>query len=418
MIRDLFIKLKNNKKIDKVLGICLIVSLSIYIFSLPSFSGREKYNLVSYIFMGLSGAFVLIKCILYKPVVFDTKILIIFFFAAEALIGTMIYSHEYKHWLTILLLSITLVIFYYSFCIIDNKRLLLKIIGFSLLSFGIYFAIHYRANIISFNLDEPIKIFFDNPNTLGTYFSLSSSVFLYLALSSKKKVEWLYLLPCFFMLFLGLFTGSRHYIITTGVAFIGILFVSLGKKKWLALIITASLIVSFLLILQLPVLGSLKEKISRAITTLFGIGSAKYDPSTIQRTIWPQYGFSIGSHLLFFGYGAEGFSIYSGIGTYSHNTYSEIFCNYGLFGTVIFYSAFLYPLALLIRSKNVTIKFGIVIVLFYLTKSFFGVCFNSKDTYLMLALLFYYSNSISLGDYDNKKAISEFTNDSFYEVKI
>ncbi len=151
---------------------------------------------------------------------------------------------------------------------------------------------------------------------------------------------------------------------------------------------------------------------------MFGIGNAKYDPSAVQRTIWPQYGFSIGSRVLFFGYGAEGFSIYSGIGTYSHNTYSEIFTNFGIFGTVFFYSAFLYPLVLLIRSKDRTIKFGIVVALFYFAKSFFGVCFNSKDTYVMLAFLFYLTKDLSLGSFVGFGEKREMVSNAYFEVQI
>ena len=418
MIKSFIAKLKESQKAKRTTYILLVAILSLYIFSLPSFSGRAKLNLISYALMAISIAIVSFRYVLYEKFVFDKKLLIVLFFVIEALIGTSFHSHEFIHWLTIMLLFVTLVVFYYGFKVIDNKRLILKMIGFALLAFGAYFALKYRLIIIKFNLEEPIDKIFDNQNTLGTYFSLGSAIFLYLALTSNKKMEWLYLIPCFIMLFLGLFTGSRHFIITTGVAFVSAILISFKKKKWLAALIIIGVIILFFIIIQLPPLAPFKERIDRAISTLFGIGNAKYDPSSVQRTIWPLYGFSIGSKVLFFGYGAEGFSMYSGIGTYSHNTFSEIFCNFGLFGTLIFYSAFLYPLVLLIRSKDNTIKFGIIVILFYFAKSFFGVCFNSKDTYIMLALLFYLTKDSSLGSFVGFGTKRVFTTNTYYEVQI
>lgn len=399
MIKDVFLKIKSNSKFSKVLNIILIISLAIYIFSIPSFSGIAKWNLISYAFMAISAFIVFLKYLFYKKFSFNPRLLILFLFAIEAFIGTAFYSHDFRHWFTIVLLLITLIVFYYAFCVIENKTVIFRIIAYSLFTFALYFAFHYRANILKFNLEESLGGDFDNVNTIGTYFSLGSAVFLYLAIAGKKKVEWLHIIPCLIMLFLGMFTGSRHFILTTGVAFIVTIMVSIRKKKWLAALIIVGSIGLFFLVIQIPPLAILKERINRGISTLFGIGTAKYDPSAMQRFIWPQYGFNLGSRVLLFGYGAEGFSIYSDIGTYSHNTYSEIICNFGILGCLIFFFAFLYPFALAIRSRDRNINIVYVIVFFYLVKGFFGVYFASKDAYMMIALLLYLTKDIRLGEF-------------------
>ena len=194
--------------------------------------------------------------------------------------------------------------------------------------------------------------------------------------------------------------------------------VAFKKRKWLAALIIVGAVGLFFIIIQIPALAALKERIDRGISTLFGIGSAKYDPSAVQRFIWPQYGFNIGSRVLLFGYGAEGFSIYSGIGTYSHNTYSEIICNFGLLGCLIFYFALLYPLALTIRSRDRSINIVYVIVSFYLVKGFFGVYFASKDAYMMIALLLYLTKDIKLGEYVGFGIRQIQHLDYYYEVSI
>ena len=417
MFKSLLIKMKSNTRLANVINVGLIVFLSLYVFSIPAFSGRAKLYLISYALMAILGLLIAIKYILYEKFSFDRRLLIVFLFVVEALIGTIIYSHEFRHWLTIALLFITCVIFYYSFCAIDKSRLVQKIIAYSLLVFGLYFAFHYRGAILKFNLDNPLGRDFDNVNTVGTYFSLGSSLFLYLALSADKKLGLLYVIPCGFMLFLGLFTGSRHFIITTGITFIATIFVAIKTKKWIALLVIAGVIAMFFAGIQLPQLAPLKERINRGLTTLFGIGNSKYDPSAVQRTIWPQYGYNLGSKVLLFGYGAEGFSIYSGIGTYSHNTYSEIICNFGLFGTLIFYTAFVLPLFLAIRSRKRSLSFIIVVVTFYIVKGFFGVYFASKDAYLMIALIMYLAKDIRLGNYVGF-GVNSIAGNSYCEVNI
>lgn len=399
MIRKIYKRIKNNLKFSKALNIGLFISLAFYIFSIPSFSGIEKLNLISYAFMAISAFIVFLKYSLYEKFVFNPRLLILFIFAIEAFIGTALYSRDFRHWFTIVLLLITFIVFYYSFNLIGDKTLIFRIIAYSLFAFALYFVFHYRSNIFRFKFGEALGSYFDNVNTIGTYFSLGSIFFFYLALNGKKKIEWLHIIPCIVMLFLGLFTGSRHFIITTGIALIVMLMVTFKKRKWLAVLIIVSIIGLFFIIIQIPALSVLKEKIDRAITTMFGFGTAKYDPSVVQRVIWPQYGFNIGSRVLLFGYGAEGFSFYSGIGTYSHNTYSEIICNFGLLGCLIFFFSLLYPLVLAIKSKDRSINIIYAIVSFYLVKGFFGVYFASKDAYIMIALLLYLTKDIKLGEY-------------------
>lgn len=418
MLKRLVLRIKSNQVFNKIIGICLLIVFALYIFSIPSFSGRSKLNLVSYGFMIFAALFVVLKYAFYEKFVFNRRLLILLIFALEAFIGTALFSHDFRHWLTILLMFLTLIVFYYGFCTIKNKRLIYKIIAFSFLAFGLYFAIHYRGSILKLDLENPMGEYFDNVNTVGTYFSLGSAIFLYLAITFKRKTEWLYLIPAFLMLFLGMFTGSRHFIITTGVTFIVAILVGFKKKKWIAALIIVAAIALFFAVIQLPPLAAFKERIDRGITTLFGIGNAKYDPSVVQRTIWPQYGINLGSRVLLFGYGAEGFSIYSGIGTYSHNTYSEIICNFGILGALIFFFSFIYSLILAIRSKDRSINFVIVVVTFYLIKGFFGVYFASKDAYLMIALIMFLTKDVHLGKYVGLLPKPSFKSIPYYEVQI
>ena len=399
MFKSFIEKLRSNQNFKKLLNIFLVISFALYIFSIPSFSGRAKLNLISYGLMAISAVLVFLTYLLYEHFIFDKRLIILLLFVFESLIGTLLHSHDYRHWLSIVLLYLSFLIFYYGFCLIKDKKKIILVIAFALLSFGLYFAFNYRTSVFHLNFNEPLGNDFDNVNTIGTYFSIGSTLFLYLALTAKKKIEWFYILPCVLLLGLGMFTGSRHFIITTGVTFIACFLIVIKKHKWIALLGIIIVIGLFFAIIQLPSLATIKERINRGITTLFGIGDAKTDTSAIQRTIWPQYGFTLGTRVLLFGYGASGFTIFSGIGTYSHNTYSEIICNFGICGAFIFYSAFLYPFILSIRSRKRENDIVLILVIFYLIKGFFGVYISSKDAYVILAFLFYSTKDIHLLEY-------------------
>ena len=421
MLNRLISSLKNSDRAHKIINITLIACLALYIFSIPAFSARPKWNYVSYFLMALCAAMTVIEYVLYEKLFFDRRLLIFAVFILEALVGTAIFSHDFRHWLTIILVTLSLAIFYYAFSAIKDKRLIYQIIAFSFLAFGIYFAFVYRGRVLTFKLSgESLGGYFDNVNTVGTYFSLGSILFLYLALFNKRKLEYLYLIPALGMLYLGIFTGSRHFLITTIVAAFFVVFLSIKKRKWIALLAFGVAIGLFFIIIQIPALADFRERINRAITTLFGIGNYKIDPSVVQRTLWPRYGFNLGSKELLFGYGVEGFSIYSGIGTYAHNNYAEVMCNFGIFGLVIFYSALLYPFFLAIRSKDKTKYIVIIIITFYLVKGFFGVYYSSKDAYMMLALCFCLVKDIHLGDFKefNFKIKRDDVTNSYFEVSI
>ena len=418
MMERLFLRIKSNSKINVLLSIALILSLCAYVFSIPMFSALPKLNLISYALMAATAFIVFLKYFFYEKFVFNRRLLILLIFAIEAFIGTAFYSHDFRHWFTIVLLVVELFVFYYAFSAIGNRKWILRIISYGLFGFALYFAYYYRSDLLKFNLDKPLGTDFDNVNTVGTYFSLGSALFLYLALTSKRWFEWVHIIPCVVMLVLGFFTGSRHYIITTGAAFLTTMMVAFRKRKWLAPLLFAIAIGLLIVVIQIPSLAFLKERIDRGISTIFGTGNAKYDPSAVQRFIWPRYGFNIGSRVLLFGYGAEGFSIYSGIGTYSHNTYSEIICNFGLLGCLIFFFALLYPLILTIRSHDRRINITYVIVVFYLVKGFFGVYFASKDTYIMIALMLFLTKDIKLGEYVGLRKANALNNNQYCEVKI
>ena len=422
MVKRWFHIIKESAKAHKVVNITLAVCLTLYIFSIPAFSARPTWNYISYGLMILTSLVTIIEYVFYEKFAFDRRLLIFLVFAIEASVGTIIYyPHDFRHLLSVFLVFLSLVVFYYAFICLKDKKLIFKMVAYSMLVFGLYFTYKYYNKVLTFSISSKERYgwYFDNVNTVGSYFSLGGIIFLYLGFFFNKKRELFYLIPGFFLFYLGLFTGSRQFLLTTFFAAYLVFAFSLRKRKWIAPVALVAFIVIFIGVLQIPKLADYKDQFERAIATIFDTGKAKIDPSVIERVLWPRNGFALGSKEFFFGYGVEGFAHYSGLETYSHNNYSEVFCNTGILGLVIFYIGVLYPALLTIRSKDKTLRMVIVIVVFYLTKGFFGVYYYSKDAYLMFGLMLYMVKDVKLGkfiDFDLFKKPKD--NQNMKEVSI
>lgn len=417
-MKSFFLKIKENPKIRKVLYVSILVLMLLYIFSIPSFSGRPKWNVVSYIFMGALGFTTFAYTLLYQKLMFNKQLLIPVIFAAFALIGTAIYSHQFRMWLTLILMCITMFVLFYVFTAIDNKRLIFKIIIFAFLLFGFYFLFVYRNDFKSINLSYlRWGSYFDNVNTIGFYLSIAFTLSLYFCLTFNKKRELLYILPAILFFALGILTGSRAFIVVAVVGALFILYLRLKNHIWIFIVVVASLTSLFFILINIPIFGFLRNQFDQTLFTLFGIGYSKVDTSTVQRMIWPEYAWFLGSKNMLIGYGCNGFSIFSGIGTYSHNNYSEVACNFGIIGLLLYYLAFASPMLFALKPKEKDIYLVFVLAILYFTRSFFGVTYYSKDSYLILAILYYLTNNCKIPYFTIRQRYVVGSQD-FYEVSI
>ena len=422
-INSLIDFLKTKTMLRQVSYWAIIILFALYVFSIPSFSGRAKWNLISYALMGLFLALVIFYTTVYSKWSFNKKLLIPSLFVGVAFLGTTFYSHSFIGtsgkigWTSLVLMLLTLFSFYYAFVIINNPTLILKIIVLAFFAFAIYFTIIYRSSIIRFQINSSrLGGYFDGINAIGFYFSLNFVFSLYLGLFFKKKRELLYLATAIVFLFLGLFTGSRAFLVCSLIGTIVVTFVRLRKRLLLFFIILGVLVALILILVNIPQLAYLKDQLDRALYTLFGIGNSKLDTSTIQRVLWPRYAFYLASKNLIFGLGVEGFGEFSGIGTYAHNNFAEVICDFGIIGFVLYYLAFLYPLILSV-NKGGEKRIIQIIVFLYIIRSFFGIIYYSKESYLALAFCFYLTKDYSIKDIviiNKRKEQSEV----YYELAI
>ena len=406
-------KIKKNNKIKKLLFFTIIFFLFCYIFSIPSFSGMSKFNLVTYFSLaaltGVTGLYIFF----YSKIVFSKRLLVPCYFVFFSLVGTIFFSHQFRSWLSLLLLLISFFISYHVFNIIGQTKLILKIIVLAFLAFAIFFSAIYWPDILRFRFTSKAGSFFDGVNVIGFYFAIAFSLSFYIALFRDKKSEFIYLLLSLLFCFLGLFTGSRAFIFVTLFGCITVLFLRLKKHPFMFLLSLVVVIGLIFILINIPQLSFLKEQFERALYTIFGIGGSKIDTSTVQRVLWPRYAFYLSSKNVFIGYGCGGFAIYSGIGTYAHNNFAETLCNFGLIGFALYYLCYFYPLLYSIKQKR-EIQIVILFFVLFIVRSFFGVVYYSKESYLIIALCFYITKDCRANIFSKASSLAK----DYYECKI
>lgn len=410
VIMELISNLRSSLIFKRILYYSIIFFLFAYTFSVPSFGESSSFLRFSiYISMVFLGSLTTIYCFLYEDFRINMTALLIPLFCIFSLIGTLLYSHQYRTWFSLVLLAISFFVFTYSFKILKNKHLIISIIALAFFAFSLYYIVYYRKEIIDFRsyTSNSFRLgwFFDNPNGVSAYAVVGFSSPLYLVIFWNKKIRFSFILPVLTSLLVGITTGSRTFLVIVGIVILIFLFFKFSKHKFIYLGIVAGLIVVGVLLLNLPFLSIMKGRLLRAIETLFGTAS-KVDTSTLERAVMIDYGFSLGSKRLFFGYGVDGFSVISGMGTYAHSNFAETICDFGLLGLVIFYLPLFIFFFKAITNKKIDKCFVITFFIYYLIVSFSNVIYYKKIYYLMISFL-YYLVFIESASIKHKNLVSE-----------
>ena len=402
-------RLRNSNRFKKINYISLLLFLFAYCFAIPSFGSRDRWNYLVYALMAILAVLTITYSFLYKRIKLNRWFFPIPAFVAFSLIGTLLYSHAYRSFITLVLLAISFFVLYYCLSIIDNKKIILTILVSGLFVFSLYFIFVYRNQLLHFKdyIENGIHLgdYFDNPNGVSAFAIIGYTMSLYSLLFINKKYRWLFILPIFTLMVVGISTGSRTFV----VAFIAITLVITFFKFKKHLLIYLTLVILFTLILiimfNLPFLTTIRDKFIRIFWTFF-TDSSRVDTSTIERTVWLDYGFYLGNKHLLTGLGVYGFSVFSGVGTYTHSNISEVWCDFGLPGFVLFYSSMVVCVifSYINKSKNKSLILSIFI--YYILVSFSNVFYYTKFFYFNVAFMYYLTfNAKSNGRSDTKNVV-------------
>ncbi len=382
-------KIEESAKVKRILYGCIIGFLFLYVFSIPMFGESTSFTrFMIYISMALLGTSTFLFCFLYGNFKLRREVVFVPLFVLIALVGTTLFSKQFREWFSLVLLMLSFIIFLYAFKIIGNKFIILKIITLAFFCFTVYFIYYFRNSFIHLNLSTRLGQPFDNQNGVAAFAVIGFSLPLYLLLFEKNKLRFLYIIPALSSLAVGFSTGSRSFLIISFVIVIIFLFFKFKKHKWVYLIVVAATIGLGIFFINLSFMSPIKDRLIVAFKTLIGTAE-KVDTSTVERTVYVDYGFYLGSKNLLFGYGFKGFAIFSGVGTYSHSNFAEVICDFGIFGFIVFYLPLLILLFRSLFNKKIDKCFIITFFVYYFVISLTNVFYYKKIYYLILAFLYY-----------------------------
>ena len=403
-MKKLIERLQNNIILKRVLYVSICILCFLYIFSIPSFSGRVKLNLIPYLFMGLLVVATLIYSAVYAKRVPFKPFIIVFAFAVWCGVGTLVFSHNFRGWLTIILLTITSFTLFIAFVSINNNRLMTLIIAAALFSFCIYYIAFYSKTIFDINALKrggfQLGLDFDNTNSIGFYMFLLYTISLFRLLNYKKRIDLIFIFSIVVALLCGILTGSRSFFINVLISTIAIVISRFKTKKWLAIVILASIFTLAIVIINLPFASFIKEKFLKMFSMILANGS---DTSATERILWQVYGIYLGSKNPFIGYGMNGYAIYSGVGTYTHGNFAEIFCDYGVIGILLFYGTLFILARKSFYGKNEMHFLVFTFCCVFFLDSVISLYYTDKSFYVILGMSF----ALVFDTFKKKQAVVE-----------
>ena len=381
----------------------MIVLFGLYVFATPYFSDRHFYNYLVYILFAIFAVVVLLYRFLYFPKKINVRIFAMPLFAVFAIIGTTLFSHEYRYLLTVFLLAASYVIIYFLLEQADNTDLILRVTVYSLSAFTLLFAFHYRESIFDFSNFGSGRLaadnYFGNVNSVAYYFAACCILSLYLSLFGHRKIRFLFLIPFVFCFFTGTLTASRAFLVGTVFASISIFVIRLWNKPRVLIVCLVLLAIVTVALFFLPAFAFMKKRLIDMFNTILGNGRS-VDYSTSTRLLWQDYATYLGTHHLLFGNGLNGFAIYSGVGTYSHANITETLCNTGIIGLLIYYSVFFIAVYDVTNKKMKYAPLVITFLVFLVCREFLSVSYTSKFNAFVFALIMHCG---SLGSYKQRR---------------
>lgn len=376
-------KLRSNEKIRKILYIAVAFFFFAFVVSVPLF--EVKCRIVPYFCISLLGLTSLLYCFLYKTLKLPRVVMIPLLFAAFTFFSTALFSKQFRSWITIVLLCFSIVIFYYSFRTIDNKKICFYSVLFAIVVFSLVFLAESMPTLLKTKDFTLVRLGeqYGNQNSVSAYLAFGCAFSIYCALLFKKRFSTYVLcaLTLILCLFCGILTGSRTFLILLAADILLAVVILLHRKPLLLVVVLVSLVALAIIVLNLPSSSGIKHRFLNFFNGL--------DMSSISRDVWREYGFSLGLQNVLFGWGADGFKTFSGTFSYSHSNFSEVFCNFGIIGFFLFYSSYLWIFSRVLQNNNENNIIFYIFLLNIVIKSFFNVFYIKKLDMMELALMLF-----------------------------
>lgn len=328
----MFIKDFKNDKLGFILYyLIFLVGFGLFV-TLPVFTYRTGYNVITNVVSILFCALVLIFLLYKGNFIFDPFIcpfIILCFYSIVSWAITRYSSLTVRSTITLY----ALLFFVYEFVI--NTKSSVKFIYFLVFGNVLLFIFIFVDNLdlfLSLNL-ERLGAEFGNLNTIGLSFSVGMLLACFLTFHFKRK--WLkfccWILFFIFAIFMFL-TESRGAILVGFLSCLLLMFFYFNGKKRIWLILSLVLLSAlFIGILQIPYFLPLKERLIGILVTIFSGGESSAGTAN-GRLFMLQEGIYLWLQSPLFGHGPDAFTYISDFAVYSHASIADVLCNQGLLG--------------------------------------------------------------------------------------
>lgn len=374
-----------NKR-KKMFDIFLCIFIGLYVFSFMLVGSHPSLYILTYPVIILFG-FTVVLCFISMrhKVAISFKITLPLLFVVMAIFSTLAGTGKIMALKTIALLTISLYLVYICSLFINNTKIVLLSLSIGTALFTIIFTTIYFKEIFYFEWGR-LGDKFGNVNDVGINLFFS---FAFLTITTIAYRKYFFLPLVLLPAVCSLTTGSKKAVILLFVFALVILVCLLWKHKIILIIVLATLAISVFLMFSLPAMADIKKRFVSALDFFQGDSG---DGSTQNRFLFLETSIYLGAKNLLLGLGANGFALESGFNVYSHNNFGEVFCNFGLFGLLLFYL----PTILLCRSiKNYRSTERYVVMLFLIfniLSAFSLVVLDSKIYFVLLGLCFSFNS--------------------------
>lgn len=230
------------------------------------------------------------------------------------------------------------------------------------------FIFKYHNELIHLNFSR-LGGEFGDENDIALFNSIGLTISFYYLLYSKNLIVKILSLPLGLLFaFCGLASGSKIIIVIFAIMSIFCLVRKNGMKKWWLSIIELSLLIGLIILLfSLPAFETIRTRFLSMINLFTDkkIDGTFRDGSTITRFYMIVDGIQLFLRKPLLGFGLGGFASRGGImNVWSHNHLSEMLCNTGIVGFVLYHLPLIYSLKFIGKDRKYE-KYLMLIVLFF-----------------------------------------------------
>lgn len=335
-----------NKIVNKIMNIVVLL----YLISVFVLSSQPKYSISSFILTILLLILLFIRYMLCKKLYLPKLSVFLIIFPLYGLI-TVIWVKDYDIAIRNVFMLSSAVVGAIAFWISLYNGVKARTIHIAALISAIIIIISVLIEVQTNPYSMRYSGILLNPNI----FALNISIIAIMLFSSRKKTLLFHVIGIVFVIFATIFSGSRK------IAFFWLLFIiyiyKYTKKfmsnnffnRFIFYIIIGGLItvIFFYSNTLLDIINTL-EFVNRFQQFFAG----NDDTSGNVRIAMIKEGIYLWAQAPFFGNGIGQFSALSSFGTYSHNNYIEVLCNFGIIGFCLYYGIYILIINQLIRRRK------------------------------------------------------------------